>query len=120
VKGNRQEFMQIGEEGYRTLFASMPVGVFAVRPDGAITYANPARTGDFVVISVADTGPGIDPAMMEHLFEPFATTRQLGRGMGLAAVFGSVKQAGGWVDVSSDHGAGTEVSLYLPRYVEQR
>lgn len=78
-----------------------------------------ARTGEFVVISVADTGGGIDPEVMQHLFEPFATTKLFGRGMGLAMVFGSLKQAGGWVDVSSDHGAGTEISLYLPRYVEQ-
>jgi PAS domain S-box-containing protein len=75
-----------------------------------------ARAGDALVISVADTGPGIDPAVMDHLFEPFATTKQAGRGLGLAMVFGSMKQAGGWIDVISDHGAGTEVSLYLPRY----
>ncbi|MGB9666555.1 MAG: PAS domain-containing sensor histidine kinase [Candidatus Cryosericum sp.] len=78
------------------------------------------RTGDFVVISVADTGGGIDPEIMQHLFEPFATTKQFGRGMGLAMVFGSLKQAGGWVDVSSDHGAGTEISLYLPRSTEKQ
>ncbi len=53
MKGNRQEFMQIGEEGYRTLFASMPVGVFAVRPDGAITYANPAAL-DILGISMSE------------------------------------------------------------------
>jgi C4-dicarboxylate-specific signal transduction histidine kinase len=75
-----------------------------------------ARAGDALVISVADKGPGIDPAVMDHLFEPFATTKQAGRGLGLAMVFGSTKQAGGWIDVTSDHGAGTEVSLYLPRY----
>lgn len=79
-----------------------------------------SRRGDFVVISVADTGPGIDPEIMQHLFEPFATTKQFGRGMGLAMVFGSLKQAGGWVDVSSDHGAGTEISLYLPRSSEEQ
>jgi len=75
-----------------------------------------ARTGEFVVISVADTGPGIDPAMMARLFEPFATTRQFGRGLGLPTVFGSIKQAGGWVDVQSEPGAGTTVDLYLPRH----
>jgi signal transduction histidine kinase len=75
-----------------------------------------ARAGDALVISVADKGPGIDPTVMEHLFEPFATTKQAGRGLGLAMVFGSTKQAGGWIDATSDHGAGTEVSLYLPRY----
>jgi len=78
-----------------------------------------ARTGDFVAISVVDTGPGIDPEAMEHLFEPFATTKQFGRGMGLPTVFGALKQAGGWVSVSSKQGAGTEVNLYLPRIMEE-
>jgi two-component system cell cycle sensor histidine kinase/response regulator CckA len=77
-----------------------------------------ARTGEFVAISVADTGPGIDPAMLGRLFEPFATTKLFGRGLGLATVFGALKQAGGWVDAHSEPGAGTKIDLYLPRHVE--
>jgi len=87
--------------------------------DAYVATAPFARTGEFVVISVADTGPGIAPAMQERLFEPFATTRMFGRGMGLATVFGALKQAGGWVDVHSEPGAGTQIDLYLPRHVEK-
>ncbi len=91
-----------------------------VTVDEAYVATHPfARTGEFVVISVTDTGPGIEPVMMARLFEPFATTRQFGRGLGLPTVFGSIKQAGGWVDVQSEPGAGTTVGLYLPRHVEQ-
>ncbi len=90
VKNAREAMQDGGTVTIRTRNATIQDDYVASHPY--------ARTGDFVVISVADTGPGIDPAMMEHLFEPFATTRQLGRGMGLAAVFGSVKQAGaGWM-----------------------
>jgi PAS domain S-box-containing protein len=77
-----------------------------------------ARTGEFVVISVADTGPGIDPAMLPRLFEPFATTKLFGRGMGLATALGALRQAGGWVAIGSEPGAGTRIDLYLPRHVE--
>jgi PAS domain S-box-containing protein len=86
--------------------------------DAYVATAPFARTGEFVVISVADTGPGIDPTLMPRLFEPFATTRQFGRGLGLPTVFGALKQAGGWVDVHSEPGAGTRIDLYLPCHVE--
>ncbi|MCX6086095.1 MAG: PAS domain-containing protein [Caldiserica bacterium] len=90
-----------------------------VTVDEAYVATHPfARTGEFVIISVADTGPGIDPAMMPRLFEPFATTRQFGRGLGLPTVFGAINQARGWVAVQSEPGAGTTVGLYLPRQAE--
>jgi K+-sensing histidine kinase KdpD len=78
----------------------------------------PADWLTLAAISVADTGPGIDRAMVPRLFEPFATTKLFGRGLGLATVFGALKQAGGWVDVHSEPGAGTRIDLYLPRHVE--
>lgn len=91
----------------------------AMVDDAYVTTAPFARTGEFVVISVADTGPGIDPAMVPRLFEPFATTRQSGRDMGLAMVFGAVKQAAGWVTAGSEPNAGARIELLFPRYVEQ-
>jgi PAS domain S-box-containing protein len=105
--------------------AMSDVGTITVRTrnvvvdDAYVATAPFARTGDFIVISVADTGPGIPPDMLSRLFEPFATTKQYGRGMGLSAVFGTLKQAGGWSTVASEPNAGTKVNLYFPRYVAQ-
>ena len=67
-----------------------------------------ARTGEFVHLSVTDTGPGIPPEILEHLFEPFHTTKPagFGTGLGLSIVYGAVKQAGGWITAVSTEGAG--------------
>jgi PAS domain S-box-containing protein len=67
-----------------------------------------ARTGEFVHLSVTDTGPGIPPEILEHLFEPFHTTKPVGSGtgLGLSIVYGAVKQAGGWITAASPEGAG--------------
>ncbi len=80
-----------------------------------------ARSGEFVHLSVTDTGPGIPPAILEHLFEPFHTTKPVGSGtgMGLSIVYGAVKQAGGWVTAASTEGAGTTFDIYLPRCLDE-
>jgi CheY-like chemotaxis protein len=72
--------------------------------------------GDFVVISVADTGTGIDPDVMERVFEPFFTTKPHGHGtgLGLSQVYGLCTQAGGTARIASTPGRGTEVKLFLP------
>ncbi|MDQ2802023.1 MAG: ATP-binding protein, partial [Pseudomonadota bacterium] len=73
--------------------------------------------GDFVRIDVADTGSGIAPELLAKVFEPFFTTKEVGKGsgLGLAQVHGFVGQSGGWVDIESEIGQGTTVSLFLPR-----
>ena len=73
--------------------------------------------GDYIQLSVIDTGTGIDPEAMEKVFEPFFTTKPEGRGsgLGLSMVYGFVKQSGGHVRIISRPGAGTTVDLYLPR-----
>jgi len=81
--------------------------------------ARPEETGlpgDFVVISVADTGAGIDPDVIERVFDPFFTTKPHGQGtgLGLSQVYGLCTQAGGTARVESTLGRGTEVKLYLP------
>lgn len=65
-------------------------------------------------VSVSDTGVGIDPGIMGQIFEPFFTTKDTASGLGLAVVWGVVKQHGGRVDVSSQPGRGTTVRIYLP------
>lgn len=72
--------------------------------------------GDYIRISVSDTGTGIPPELLEQVFEPFFTTKQAGgSGLGLAMVFGFVNQAGGSLRVVSEVNVGTSVELYLPR-----
>jgi CheY-like chemotaxis protein len=73
--------------------------------------------GDFVRISIADTGCGIAPEHLERVFEPFFTTKPVGKGtgLGLSQIFGFARQSGGDVAIDSTVGAGTTVSMYLPR-----
>ncbi len=72
--------------------------------------------GDYVCIAVADTGVGMPPAVREHVFEPFFTTKPVGKGtgLGMAAVYGLVRQHAGFVTVYSEEGRGTAVRVNLP------
>ena len=72
--------------------------------------------GDFVLISVTDNGPGIEPEIQARIFEPFFTTKKFGSGtgLGLSQVYGFVRNAGGSVRVESQPGHGTRMTLYLP------
>lgn len=76
-----------------------------------------APMGDFVRIAIQDTGDGMSPEVVEHAFEPFFTTKDVGRGtgLGLAQVYGFVKQSGGMVWIESHPGKGTTIFMDLPR-----
>jgi PAS domain S-box-containing protein len=89
-----------------------------VHVDDSFSMTHPGlKPGDYVVISVTDTGAGMPSDVMARIFEPFFTTKEMnkGTGLGLSMVYGFVKQSGGHVTVYSEVGTGTTFRLYLPR-----
>src|SRR5690606_16459428 len=94
-------------------------GVLSIRAENVTLTEGQTDTGlsgDFVALSVTDTGTGMAPDILQRVFEPFFTTKGVnkGTGLGLSQVYGFVQQSGGHVVVRSDLGQGTEITLYLP------
>lgn len=75
-------------------------------------------SGDYVQITISDTGPGISQSIADKIFEPFVTTKFMGRGLGLSAVLGIVRNHGGCITFSSETGKGTTFQILLPRSEE--
>ena len=99
-------------EGGRLLIHTEPIEITA----GENSPRPYFRPGKYVLLSISDTGVGMDEQTLEHIFEPFFTTKEVGKGtgLGLSTVYGIVKQHNGIIDVESKIGLGTRVRVYLP------
>jgi len=115
---------------HRTIMNLVTNALEATPKDGSVTIKTENRyldvpvygyeeigKGEYVVLSISDTGEGISPENIQHIFEPFYTTKQMRRGssgLGLSVVWGVVKDHDGYVDVQSKEGEGTTFKLYFP------
>ena len=108
IQGNFRNLEQVFLNLFLNAIQAMPQG-------GQITVAA-REENHFVRIDVEDTGVGIGPAQLERIFEPFYTTKQVGRGtgLGLAVSYALIKKHGGYIEVQSEVNAGTTFSIYLP------
>jgi CheY-like chemotaxis protein len=99
-------------QGGKLVISTVPI---RINESEAIHYPGLAP-GEYVMMSVADTGCGMTPEVQAHIFEPFFTTKEKGHGtgLGLAMVYGIVKQCGGYIDVESRPGKGATFKIYLP------
>ncbi|MCA3566331.1 MAG: PAS domain-containing protein, partial [Bradyrhizobium sp.] len=94
----------------------LTIGVRKVKHIPALR-AQASRSGDFVTVSIQDTGTGISPENLDAIFEPFFTTKEVGKGtgLGLSQAFGFVKQSDGDIEVTSAPGQGATFTIYLPQ-----
>jgi PAS domain S-box-containing protein len=124
VRGDATQVHQVVTNLASNAIQAMPAGG-TLRIGLAVEHAEAPRAatvgareaGDYVVLTVADTGTGIPPEVIDRIFDPFFTTKEVGTGtgLGLSLVHGIVSQLGGAIDVASTPGAGSTFTIYLPR-----
>jgi signal transduction histidine kinase len=98
---------------------SLVLEVANARPDDPFVSRNPNGSGQYVVVSVSDTGTGMPAEVVSRAFDPFFTTKPIGEGtgLGLSMVYGFAKQSAGHVSIDSELGRGTTIRIYLPRHL---
>jgi two-component system, NtrC family, sensor kinase len=107
--------LEADREQLRQVFTNLILnGLQAMEGEGRLTISTEADPDGTCSITVADTGPGIDPEQQERLFSPFFTTKQNGTGLGLAVSWGIVRNHGGTITVHSAPGAGARFVVTLP------
>jgi signal transduction histidine kinase len=92
----------------------------AMQTSGGELSINMVQSSDKALVGViiSDTGPGINPEILPHIFEPFTTTKEFGLGLGLSICFGIIQKHGGQITVESQPGQGSSFTIWLPRLVE--